>query len=107
MSGSVRSEMELAHKKMFEDCCATNYIDKAGTSGNKSKTVCKEKADKIKSILKGDVPSTGCSPSFIFWVKKTKKFELLSYEELDLRDVLCLPAKVMVGINNYNHYNYI
>ena len=31
--------MELAHKKEVEDYCATNYINKAGTSGNKSKTV--------------------------------------------------------------------
>ena len=62
--------MELAHKKAFEDNCATNYIDKAGTSGNKSKTVCQEKSEKIKSILKGDIPA-GCSPAFVFWVKKT------------------------------------
>ncbi len=89
--------MELAHKKAFEDYCATNYIDKAGTPGNKSKTGCQEKSEKIKSILKGDIPA-GCSPAFVFWVKKTKKFKLLSYEELDLKNVLCLPAKEIVSI---------
>ena len=89
--------MELSHKETFEDYCATNYIENAGKSGNKSKTECQEKAKQIKLILKGDTPA-GCSPAFVFWVKKTKKIQALTYEELDLKDVLCLPAKEIVSI---------
>ncbi len=87
--------MEDSHKQAFQGYCASSYLVKSGTSGNKSKTICEEKAEKIKKVLKDDIPS-GCSPSFVFWVKKTKKFRLLSYEELNLQDVLCLPAKVEV-----------
>lgn len=87
---------KVAHRKLFEDYCKDCYLDKAGTSGNKSKTICREKAEKIKAALQENVPDN-CTPSFVFWVKKTKKFQLLSYEELDLKDVLCLPAKVKVS----------
>ena len=89
--------MELSHKETIEDYCATNYTENARKSSNKSRIVCQEKANMIKLILKGDIP-TGCSPSFVFLVKKTKKFQLLTYEELDLKDVLCLPAKEIVSI---------
>ena len=89
--------MEDSHKRGFENYCSSTYVEKAGTSGNKSKTICADKAQKITSILKGNVPDD-CSPSFVFWVKKTKKFQLLSYEELGLTDVLCLPAKVKVSV---------
>lgn len=88
--------MEESHKQVFEAYCTSSYMEKAGTAGNKSKTVCEEKAAKIKDFLKGNIAS-GCSPSFVFWVKKTKKFQLLSYEELNLKDVLCLPDKVKVS----------
>jgi len=82
-----------AHKKSFEDYCVANYIEPSGK--NTSKTICEEKAERIKKIVKGDIPSN-CSSSFVFWVKKKKKFQLLSYEELKIKDVLCLPAKVKV-----------
>ena len=85
----IGGKIELSHKEKSEDYCATNYTDNAGKSGNKSKAVRQEKANMIKLILKGDIPA-GCSPSFDFWVKKTKKFQLFTYEELDLKDVLCL-----------------
>ena len=85
-----------AQKKLFEDYCEVNYIERDEPSGRKtSKTICEEKADRIRRILKGDTPSS-CSPSFVFWVKKRKRFQLLSYEELKIKDVLCLPAKVKV-----------
>ena len=61
--------MELFQKETFEDYRATSYIENSGKSGNKSKKV-----------------------------KKTKKFQLLTYEELYLKDVLCLPAKETVSI---------
>ena len=88
---------KATHRRIFEDYCQEQYLEKAGTSGNKSKTISTEKANKIKNIIKGNIPDT-CSPSFVFWVKKSKKFQLLSYEELDLKDVLCLPAKVKVSL---------
>ena len=93
--------MELSRKETFEDSCSTNYIENAGKSGNKSKTVCQEKANRFKLILKGDIPA-GCSPAFVFWDKKTQKFQLLTYEELDLKDALCLPAKGIVIIFEYS-----
>ena len=55
-----------AHKKLFEDYCVVNYIERDEPSGrNTSKTICEEKADRIRRILKGDTPSS-CSPSFVF-----------------------------------------
>ena len=87
--------MKDNHKQAFEGHCASSYLVKSGTSGNKNQTICEEKVEKIKKVLKGDIPS-GCSPSFVFWVKKTTKFRLLSSEELNLKDVLCLPTKVKV-----------
>ena len=53
------------HKRGFAPrILRTRLIEKAGTSGNKSRTICEDKADiKIKSILKGNIPSD-CSPSF-------------------------------------------
>lgn len=51
---------------------------------------------KIKQVLKGE-NLNNYSYSFKYWVKKTKKFELLSYPELNLVDVLCLPIKKKVS----------
>ena len=54
-----------------------------------------EKAQKIKDVL-NDVERSDVSKSFKFWVTKKRKFVLLNYPELDLKDVLCLPAKQRV-----------
>ena len=54
-----------------------------------------EKAQKIKDAL-NDVERSDVSESFKFWVTKKRKFVLLNYPELDLKDVLCLPAKQRV-----------
>ena len=35
--------------------------------------------------------------SYKHWVNRTKQFKLLSYPELELTDVLCLPAKIKVN----------
>ena len=35
--------------------------------------------------------------SFKHWVNRTKQFKQLSYSELELTDVLCLPAKINVN----------
>ena len=61
-----------------------------------SETVSQDKAGKIKQVLKGENLDLH-SPSFRFWVKKTKRFEILSYPDLNLHNVLCVPVKSKVN----------
>ena len=56
--------------------------------------VTEEKAKKIKDVLNG--VTTDVSNSFKFWITKTKQFAVLKYPELQLNDVICLPAKQKV-----------
>ena len=52
-----------AHKKLFEDYCVVNYIERDEPSGrNTNKTICEEKADRIRRIFKGDTPSSSAHP---------------------------------------------
>ncbi len=46
--------------------------------------------EKIKEVLKAGIAGSVCThpPVFVYWVKKTKQFQLLSYDELNLTDVL-------------------
>ena len=81
------------HRELFKKFCGTKQLDCDPTS--KSKTVTEEKAQKIKDAL-NDVERSDVSESFKFWVTKKRKFVLLNYPELDLKDVLCLPAKQRV-----------
>jgi len=62
---------------------------------NTSRAVTAEKAQQIKDVLNG-VNRNDVSNSFKYWVIKTKKFELLNYPELQLRNVLCVPTKQKV-----------
>ncbi len=78
------------HQQLFGKFCKENYLGQS--SKCTSKTVSNAKA---LQVIKGEKMEVH-SPSFKFWVKKKKKFELLSYPELDLHDVLCLPVKVKV-----------
>ena len=57
----------------------------------KSKTVTKEKLQKITHCLKND-PQCTSDPKFKHWVKQ-RGFSLMNYGALGLKDVLCLPAK--------------
>lgn len=79
------------HREVFEKYCKDKYY------GNRtSKTVTEEKAKTIRQAIRGE-QGGGVTASFKHWVNKTKQFKLLSYPELDLSDVLCLPAKVKVS----------
>ena len=82
------------HQELFEKFCEENYLGKHSTS----KTVCKVKAEKIREVVQGRKLKAHSS-AFRFWVKKKKKFKVLSYPELNLHDVLCLPVKVKVLSN--------
>ncbi len=84
--------MKKAHKDLVTKFCREAYLEKG--SKVTSKTIEEGKAKKIKEVIKGE-KSEVHSSSFKFWVKK-KKFELLSYPELNLNEVLCVPAKVTV-----------
>mgnify|MGYP003482518905 CR=1 FL=1 len=78
------------HRRLFETFCKERYYGK-GTS----KTVTEEKAKAIQQAIKGEQGGS-VTASFKHWVNRTKQFKLLSYPELELTDVLCLPAKVKV-----------
>ena len=81
------------HKELFKKFCQ-EYVEgpEAKQSTTKTIIITAEKAQKIMDALKGaklnKVPS-----SFKFLVTKTRRFALLNYPELQLKEVLCLPAK--------------
>ena len=87
--------LKTGHKQLFDKFCREKYLEKSSST---SKTVSKEKSERIKQVLRGRKVEVHSS-SFIFWVKKNKKFQLLSYPELDLHDVLCVAVKTEVFIN--------
>lgn len=89
-------KFKSGHKQLFQKFCEDNYLEKESKPKVTSKTVSEEKAGRIKQVIRGEKLEVH-SPSFKFWVKKTKKFELLSYPELNLHDVLCLSVKVKVS----------
>ena len=78
------------HRRLFETFCKERYYGK-GTS----KTVSEEKAKTIRQAIKGEQGGS-VTASFKHWANRTKQFKLLSYPELELTDVLCLPAKIKV-----------
>ena len=92
----VACTMSERHEELFEEFCLKHYSN--SSSSKYSKTISKNKAEKIKDVIKGE-NLQNYSSCFKFWVCKTKQFKLLSYPELDLKDVLCLPAKEKVYIN--------
>jgi len=77
-----------SHREVFEKFCS-KYLDLG--KKNTSKTILDKKAKRIKGVLNG--VQVDASNSFKFWINKTKQFTLLNYPELQLNNVLCLPAK--------------
>ena len=79
-------------KDAFEAFIREKYIQ-----GNTktSKTVTKDKLQKIVNCLKNDPVTEEYSPSFKHWVKQ-RGFSLMNYAVLGLKDVLCLPARKKV-----------
>ena len=60
-----------------------------------SKTISREKGQRIVNVIKKDPSAVTYSSQFKFWVKK-KRFELINHPVLGVKDVLCLPAKNQV-----------
>ena len=60
-----------------------------------SKVISRDKGEKIVKLLKGTSFPEPIDPHFRFWVKK-RKFRLMDYPSLGLKDVLCLPTKETV-----------
>ena len=58
--------------------------------------VTEEKAKTIREAIKGEIGGSVTS-SLKHWVNRSKQFKLLGYPELELTDVLCLPAKKKVN----------
>ncbi len=56
-----------------------------------------QKGERIVKVLKNHPASREYSPQFKHWVKQ-RRFQLVSYTALGLKDVLCLPAKTQVNI---------
>ena len=81
-------------REEFESFCKERYggDSQLGTAP-KSKTITKEKGERIIQALKQE--DSDICPKFKHWVR-SRKFQLLSYPPLGLKDVLCLPAKSQV-----------
>ena len=78
----------------FETFIRDKYVDNPELK--KSKTLTKEKLNKIVNVLKKDSCIKDYCPKFKHWIKQ-RGFSLMNYKVLGLQDVLCLPAKKKVG----------
>ena len=77
---------------IFETFCAERY----GENGcQTSKTIVREKGQKIIRPLQNDPVAEAYSSKFKFWVKQCG-FSLTNYSPFGLKDVLCLPSKKQV-----------
>ena len=76
-------------QQRFETFCKEHY---ANRNAKMSKTISKDKGQKIVQLLKSDPVAVNYSSQLKFWVKKCS-FQLTNYSPLGLKDVLCLPAK--------------
>ena len=84
-----------SHREVFEKFCSNKYLDFG--KKNTSKMISDKKAKRIKGVLNG-VQVDASNSFFKVWINKTKRFTLLNYPELQLNNVLCLPAKHKVLI---------
>ena len=82
-------------KGEFQPClfCKVRFMEKCINS----KTVSKEKGEKVIKFLKGDLSSAEFDPIFKNWISR-KGFKLVDYPPLSLKDVLCVPAKENVSM---------
>ena len=87
------NEVEQWHEQEFEKVCDEKFLGSDVSTG--SKTIGRENGEMIVKFLK-DPDSDEYSAKFKHWVKKKRKFRLMSYPPLGLGlvDVLdqCLPA---------------
>ena len=71
-------------RKVFKTFCAERY----GENGcQTSKTIAREKGQKIIRLLPNDPVAEAYSSKFKFWVKQ-RGFSLINYSPLHLKDVL-------------------
>ncbi len=85
-------------REIFETYCRDRYRQREVADGchpTTSKTVTRQKGERIVKVLKNDPASRGYSPEFKHWIK-LQRFQLVPYTALGLKDVLCLPAKFQV-----------
>ena len=83
----------MDQKESFNQFCKERFLEKCINS----KTVSKEKGEKVIKFLKGELSSTEYDPVFKNWISR-KGFKLVDYPPLSLKDVLCLPAKEKVSM---------
>ena len=83
------SEVMEDQREKFEMFIREKYID------GDSKTVTKEKLQKITNCLKNDPCAREYCPKFEHWVKQ-RGFSLMNYGALGLKDIPCLSARSKV-----------
>ena len=98
MMDEAMNEAKASHKEVFDAFCQKNYL--STSEKVTSKTISLVKAEKVRQVVRG-IQLECHSSSFKHWVKKTKKFEILNFPDLNLRDVLCLPSKTKVSFSIY------
>ena len=81
----------MVDRKAFEDYITKSFVLTKKKKG--SKVISREKGKKIVAYLSSGEDKD--DPHFKFWVK-SRGFRLLDYPALELRNVLCLPAKKTV-----------
>ena len=79
--------------RVFDKFCAERYRENGCQT---SKTIMREKRQKIIQILQNDPTAEAYSSKFKFWVKQ-RRFSLINYFPLGLKDVLCLLLKKQVS----------
>ena len=82
------------HKELFKKFCQ-KYVEGPEAKQSSARQQQPKKAQKITDVLKR-IKLNEVLSSFNFWVTKTMRFALLNYSELQLKDVLYLPAQQMV-----------
>eukprot|EP00731_Ephydatia_muelleri_P034823 Em0080g4a len=80
-------------KQLFDRFCVEQFKDRDEKT---SKTISREKGQRIVNVIKKDPSALTYSSQFKFWVKK-KRFELINHPALGVKDVLCLPAKTQIS----------
>ena len=89
----VKSPLDQCdQKQLFDRFCVEQFKDRDDKT---SKTISREKGQRIVNVIKKDPSAVTYSSQFKFWVKK-KRFELINHPALGVKDVLCLPAKNQV-----------
>ena len=79
-------------RAIFENFISERY----GAGANKSKTVTREKGERIVQVLKNDPAAASYDAKFKHWIHQ-RNFQVVSFAALGLKDVLCLPSKTTVS----------